>query len=170
VRVTGARALLAVCAVVALTCAAVQVQLCGTTALFLGGTDHPLVDPDRTGHPDPGGHLLDDPVFTRDFVRGMRDNYLLPTAGIRGDEPGAYGLVAVYTPAAMRPLFGSHTFDGSVATGVANLAGCLAGTGCTAHAFTADELGDSRPVPPGTPRWWSPTRRAPTPHRWSRPS
>lgn len=130
------------------------VTLLGTTAYFMGGTEHPLVDPHRPGPPvgSRASHQLSEHDFAVHYVRSGRDNFLIPTAALRGDdmtgpvgdsavaEATDYTVIAAYTPAAMRPVFGDRTFDQSVQAGVVNMRGCLASGPCIAHSFTPEEL------------------------------
>jgi hypothetical protein len=73
------------------------VQLQATTALIMGGTDNP--DPDAT------------------YIADITQRYLNPFADLPYDPPP----VGVHTPEQFFPVFGSQTFDDSVAEGVLDL-------------------------------------------------
>lgn len=91
------------------------VSLTATTALIMGGTLHPLI-----GEPD---------SFVDDYLADSLDLFIAPTGAVRGgsDDPGQYRTVALWTPEEFWPLFGSRSFDASVAAGAANLSICLSG-------------------------------------------
>jgi hypothetical protein len=74
-----------------------RVQLQATTALTMGGSDNP--DPDATYNAD------------------ITQRYLNPFADLPYDPPP----VGVHTPEQFFPVFGSQTFDDSVAEGVLDL-------------------------------------------------
>ncbi|MGA5463521.1 PE-PPE domain-containing protein [Mycobacterium sp. NPDC050041] len=116
-----------------------MVQLLATTALIMGGTEHPLVQSDHDGvSNDP---LTADEQWVRDYLDAMQENYLEPTEGDRdaqSNEP--YRLVAVYTPEEFFPVVGSKTFDDSVQEGADNLDGCMT-TGCDSNVVTDPEPG-----------------------------
>ena len=88
------------------------------TALYMGGTDHPLTIPG----PDP-------PSYIDRYVSWAYDNFVGPSelCGV------ACAPVAVYTPAEFWPITGLHsmTFDESVPIGLANLDDCVRGRPCT---------------------------------------
>jgi hypothetical protein len=73
------------------------VQLQATTALIMGGTDNP--DPDAT------------------YIADITQRYLDPFGDLPYDPPP----VGVHTPEQFFPVFGSQTFDDSVAEGVLDL-------------------------------------------------
>lgn len=81
-----------------------------TTALVMGGTLHPLMDP------------RDSPDFVAAYLDSAVDGHLNPAFPAGGPVTNA---VAVYGPEDFFP-FGRLTFDGSVAAGQANLSRCLA--------------------------------------------
>ena len=116
-----------------------MVQLLATTALIMGGTEHPLVQSNHDGvSNDP---LTADEQWVRDYLDAMQENYLEPTEGDRdaqSNEP--YRLVAVYTPEEFFPVVGSKTFDDSVQEGADNLDGCMT-TGCDSQVVTDPEPG-----------------------------
>ncbi|WP_269892566.1 PE-PPE domain-containing protein [Mycobacterium hippophais] len=116
-----------------------MVQLLATTALIMGGTEHPLVQSNHDGvSNDP---LTADEQWVRDYLDAMQDNYLEPTEGDRDAESNEpYRLVAVYTPEEFFPVVGSKTFDDSVAEGADNLDGCMT-TGCDSHVVTEPDPG-----------------------------
>jgi hypothetical protein len=94
------------------------VALTATTALIMGGTDHPLSVPPDTQ------------PFVNGYVAGADNNYLEPSGLCVG---GPCTLVAVVTPEQFFPVFGTMTFDQSVAQGVANLDRCVHGLSCTTN-------------------------------------
>jgi hypothetical protein len=73
------------------------VQLQATTALIMGGTDNP--DPDAT------------------YIADITQRYLDPFSDLPYDTPP----VGVHTPEQFFPVFGSQTFNDSVAEGVLDL-------------------------------------------------
>jgi hypothetical protein len=73
------------------------VQLQATTALIMGGTNNP--DPDAT------------------YIADITQRYLDPFADLPYDPPP----IGVHTPEQFFPVFGSQTFDDSVAEGVLDL-------------------------------------------------
>jgi hypothetical protein len=86
-----------------------SIRLAGqTTALIMGGTFHPLMEP------------TDSPAFVSSYLANAVDAHLDPAFG----EPVA-NAVAVYGPEQFFPL-GKLTLDKSVAAGLANLQLCLA--------------------------------------------
>ena len=90
------------------------------TALYMGGTDHPLSIPEDTT------------TFIDGYVTWAYDNYVAPSGLCTGGDPGC-AQVAVRTPAQFWPVTGLDAirFDDSVAQGVANLDACLRGLTCT---------------------------------------
>jgi PE-PPE domain len=86
---------------------ATAVQLLATTALIMGGTNHPLSTP-----PDPI-------EFVTGYMADAEDNYIDP------DDTQDMNRVAVIYPAQFFPVFGSMTFDDSVQAGRENLNDCL---------------------------------------------
>ena len=115
------------------------VQLLATTAFIMGGTQHPLVNPNMQ-EPDVGGnnsYALSEPEFANVYVPTVMGNYIAPTGSLRGDSTNQadYNRVAVYTPQEFFPTYGSMTFDDSVAVGRANLGNCLRGAPCVAHIY-----------------------------------
>lgn len=89
------------------------------TALYMGGTAHPLSVP------------RDSPDFIGSYVDGMADTYIRPSGLCAGGDPGCT-TASVYTPQDFLPVTGwrSMTFDRSVAVGLANLDSCLRGLSC----------------------------------------
>ena len=82
------------------------IQLLATTALIMGGTDHPLAGPrSRTS-------------FVEDYLDNAINLYIDPSAdagnGTAGSVDNAF---AVTYPAEFFPVFGTRTFDQSVADG-----------------------------------------------------
>jgi hypothetical protein len=92
---------------------ATVLQLAVTTALIMGGTFHPLSVPPDTQ------------PFVNGYVAGAENNYIVPGGfcPLSGCTP-----VAVITPEQFFPVFGTMTFDQSVAQGVANLNQCVQGS------------------------------------------
>lgn len=90
------------------------------TALYLGGTRHPLSVPGDT------------PSYIEDYVDWAYDSFIGPSGLCTGGAPGCEQL-AVYTPAQFWPLtgLGSMRFDDSVEIGLGNLDACLRGAECT---------------------------------------
>ncbi|WP_142386859.1 PE-PPE domain-containing protein [Mycobacterium hubeiense] len=102
--------LLAVAGTVALgvsTAMTAAVQLLATTALIMGGAAHPMSTP-----PD----SLD---FVTGYMADAEDHYIDP-----GDTQNINRVAVIY-PAQFFPVFGTTTFDDSVAAGRDNLNGCL---------------------------------------------
>ena len=89
------------------------------TALYMGGTRHPLSIPQDT------------PEYIQSYVENA-DFYYVGPSKLCGAAPCS-SQVAVYTPAQFWPITGldSITFDKSVALGVANLDNCIRGAACT---------------------------------------
>lgn len=113
---------------------ATVVQLLGTTAFIMGGTQHPLVNPNAP-EPPVGGHpsyaTVEEPLTTT-YVNGAQTKYVVPSGA---DPDDNYNVVAVWTPEEFFPTYGSLTFDQSVAAGVANLDACIQGPACTTHIY-----------------------------------
>jgi hypothetical protein len=107
-------------------------DLLSTNALIMGGTNHPLVQPD--------GSLEQPDQWVLDYVESIRDNHLTPTETDRHASPGEdYRLTAVHTPKELFPVAGWKTLDRSVADGAANLQRCVsAAPGCASHTFPPD--------------------------------
>ena len=124
---------------------AALVQLLGTTALVMGGTQHPLVDPSLR-LPDVFGSgsygfsetgLSDSQGRPAGYVAAALTKYVAP-AGLP-DEPD--NVMAVWTPEEFWPTYGSQKFDASVRTGVANLDRCVHGEACIAHVYPDGQSG-----------------------------
>ena len=98
------------CSMVALT----------ATALYLGGTKHPLSVPGDT------------PSYIDGYASWAYDNFIAGSGLCTGGNPGC-AQVAVRTPEQFWPVTGldSLKFDASVALGLDNLDACLRGTECT---------------------------------------
>ena len=90
-------ALIAVPALVVSVAVTGAIQLLATTALIMGGTDNP--DPDAT------------------YIADITQRYLDPFDDLPYDPPP----VGVHTPEQFSPVFGSQTFDDSIAEGVLDL-------------------------------------------------
>jgi hypothetical protein len=87
------------------------VALAATTALIMGGTQHPLsVPPDTQG-------------FVDSYTADANYRYI-------DCEPGCT-LVGVVTPEEFFPVFGTLTFNQSVDEGRQNLDDCIEGLACT---------------------------------------
>ncbi len=92
------------------------VQLLATTALIMGGTQHPLSSD------------VDDPnTFVLPYMNKLLQNLYVDSRDPEASEPNPAGInkVAVIYPAEFFPFFGSTTFDDSVSDGVDNLGSCL---------------------------------------------
>ena len=92
------------------------------TALYMGGTGHPLSIPGSTT-----GYIAS-------YVANADAKFVRPSGLCTGGvDPGACTPVAVYTPAQFRFDTGLRdmTFDESVAVGLANLKACLTPSPCT---------------------------------------
>jgi hypothetical protein len=104
-------------ALLALIPAAVTAPVALTgTALYLGGTDHPLTVPQDT------------PEYIEGYVNWANYNFVTPSELCPGCSP-----VAVYGPNQFWPVTGLDAmgFDASVAIGLDNLDDCLRGAPCT---------------------------------------
>jgi len=90
------------------------------TALYLGGTDHPLSPP------------IDAPPYIGWYVNWAYTNFVGPSGLCTGGDPGCIPL-AVYSPGQFWPVTGlsDMDFDRSVAMGLANLDNCLRAAPCT---------------------------------------
>jgi PE-PPE domain len=102
------------------------------TALIMGGTEHPL-------SPD-----VDSNAFVIGYMDDAVNNYIDADNG----APLVDNRVAVIYPAQFFPVFGSITFDDSVATGRANLHECLRGT--SDCVFNEEIPGSTAPLPTDT--------------------
>jgi hypothetical protein len=115
-------AVLAMTAVISIAASwtlATAIHLLATTALIMGGTDHPLVAP------------TDLPPFVTAYLNNAVNGYLnTPEAAGAGLVGPVNNAVAVYTPEEFFPVFGSRTLDQSVAIGLANLHHCVQASGC----------------------------------------
>ncbi len=135
-------ALLSVVGLVVTWTAATVVQLTAT-ALIMGGTDHPL---------SAGG---DDPNYIESYLDNAVTLFINPAA----DSPSEAGPIdgvnagdrvyAVTYPAQFFPVFGSQTFDSSVAAGRGNLNGCVRGTACSFNEEADDPANPNPAIPPG---------------------
>ena len=97
------------------------------TALYMGGTDHPLSIPgDTPGIPD------DTPDYITGYIEWASRDYVEPSGLCVGGQPGCTPL-AVYSPEQFWPVTGlrAMSYDTSVAIGLANLGNCLRGSLCT---------------------------------------
>jgi hypothetical protein len=95
-------------------------KLVAATALIMGGTQHPLSVPPDTQ------------PFVNNYVAGAQNNYIVP--GGFCPMTGCTTVIAVVTPEQFFPIFGSTTFDQSVAQGVSNLNNCVGGsTNCVTN-------------------------------------
>jgi hypothetical protein len=90
------------------------IKLVAATALIMGGTEHPLSVPPDTQ------------PFVDSYVAGAQNNSIVP--GGFCPMTGCATVVAVVTPEQFFPIFGSSTFDQSVAQGVSNLNNCVSGS------------------------------------------
>ncbi|RDH76226.1 PE-PPE domain-containing protein [Mycolicibacterium moriokaense] len=130
-------ALVSVPALVVTATITTAVQLLATTALIMGGTQHPLSPP------------TDDSIFVNQYFGQAVNNYIIP-----GSNPAApIDTYAVIYPAEFAPVFGSTTFDSSVSQGVSNLGACLGVNdgNCTVnHSPGVDSPTDDPPSPADT--------------------
>ena len=111
-------------------------QLLATTSFIMGGTQHPLVNPDPSGRYEFATGIYSYPTveepLTTDYVNGAQSRYI----AVAYPDPDGYNKVATWTPAEFWPTYGSLTFDDSVAKGVANLDNCVQGrSSCIAHIY-----------------------------------
>ncbi len=93
---------------------ATAMKLVAATVLIMGGTNHPLGVPPDTQ------------TFVNNYVAGAQNNYLGP--GGFCPVSGCGTVVAVITPEQFAPIYGSTTFDQSVAQGLSNLDACVSGS------------------------------------------
>ncbi|MFM9033407.1 MAG: PE-PPE domain-containing protein [Mycobacterium sp.] len=119
---SAARSVVALLVICAALIAAVPVTMGNlvrltATALYMGGTDHPLSIPGDT------------PAYINDYVDWAYGNFVGPS-GLCGPVCAP---VAVYTPEQFWPMQGrkAMTFDESVAAGLVNLDNCLRSKVCT---------------------------------------
>ncbi len=119
-------ALIAVPALVVSVTITTAVQLLATTALIMGGTQHPLSTPP------------DDPGFITGYLDDAESNYIIPATG---DDPT--NRVAVVYPAQFFPVFGTTTFDDSVEAGFGNLNSCVRGNDCNGEETAPLPEGDT---------------------------
>ena len=123
------RALAVVVAVILAVPTAIHTAVSLTaTALYLGGTGHPLTIPEET------------PDYISGYVDWAYDNFVGPSGLCTGGDPGC-AQTAVFTPAQFWPITGlsAMRFDDSVAAGLTNLDRCLRGAPCmvTDSPFTS---------------------------------
>lgn len=101
------------------------------TALYMGGTDHPLSIPGDTT------------AYISGYVDWAYSDFVGPSGLCTGGDPGC-AQVAVYSPGAFWPItgLGDITYDESVVLGLANLDGCLRAALCrvTDPPFTGTGL------------------------------
>ena len=90
------------------------------TALYMGGTGHPLSIPEDTTE------------YINFYVDWAYNGFVAPSGLCTGGDPGCTP-VAVRTPAQFWPITGlrAMTYDYSVDIGLANLRDCLGGVACT---------------------------------------
>ncbi len=126
--------------------AAVMVQLAGTTALIMGGTGQPLVNPFKQeasvgGLPSYGfatSGLVNGSGQPAGYVANAMDTYIRP------NSPDGEGFTTkvVWNPNELGPFLGSRSFDKSVATGVAQLDLCIrTPSACTSHIYPDGQAG-----------------------------
>ncbi len=91
------------------------------TALYMGGTGHPLSIPGP-----------DSPSYIAEYVSWAYNDFVGPS-GLCTGGAGDCAQVAVFTPAEFWPItgLGSITYDASVLIGLSNLDDCLRGSACT---------------------------------------
>ena len=97
------------------------IALVASTALIMGGTQHPLSNPPDSNQ------------FISDYIAGANNNYIAPS----GLCPGTCTLVAVVTPEQFCPQYGTMTYNQSVAQGVKNLDTAI---GTTPHTPGTDTI------------------------------
>jgi hypothetical protein len=90
------------------------------TALYMGGSDHPLSIPEDTTE------------YINFYVDWAYNGFVAPSGLCTGGDPGCTP-VAVRTPAQFWPITGlrAMTYDESVGIGLGNLRNCLSGVSCT---------------------------------------
>lgn len=125
-------ALIAVPALAVSYTIATAVQLLATTALIMGGTEHPLSFP------------TDDDLFVNTYMSDAVDHYIEPGA----DSEAPITTYAVIYPAEFFPTFGSKTFDTSVDEGVDSLGGCLGATDGVCITNNRPGITSAGPLPP----------------------
>ena len=113
-------ALISVPALVVSVTITAAVQLLATTALIMGGTQHPL---SASGDTD---------QFVNDYFGQATGNFIVPGS----NPPGTTDTYAVVYPAEFAPVFGTTTFDDSVDAGVSNLGHALAQRAGSAPSIT----------------------------------
>ena len=120
-------ALIAVPALAVSVTITTAVQLLATTALIMGGTQHPLSFP------------TDSDEFVTSYMAQAVNNFIAPETGVPENR------VAVIYPAEFFPVFGTTTFDDSVGVGRDNLTGCLGASmaGCDYNTG----VGSTKPNP-----------------------
>ncbi|OBI71833.1 PE-PPE domain-containing protein [Mycobacterium sp. E740] len=135
-------AMLAAVAMAVAWTTATAVQL-AASALIMGGTEHPLSSPPDT------------PGYVSNYLNHAVTLFINPAAGTPTgtDDPpidNVDGKVyAVTYPAQFFPVFGSKTFDASVAEGVLNLNRCVRGSAACAYNHDASYNTDpNSPTPP----------------------
>lgn len=128
-------ALIAVPALAVSVTLTTAVQLLATTALIMGGTQHPLSPP------------TDSDDFVNNYFVQAENNYIRPGPAGPSVQIRKY---AVTYPAEFFPTFGTLTFEDSVAAGRLNLGRCLGVADGGACAYNTS-AGVNSPKLPGTP-------------------
>ncbi|KUI20237.1 hypothetical protein AU193_16965 [Mycobacterium sp. GA-1285] len=137
---------LAVFAAIALAVAwttATAVQL-AASALIMGGTEHPLTTPP------------DDPAYISEYLQNAVNGFINPASDRVTTSPDVppigevdENVYAVVYPAAFFPVFGTKTFDRSVAEGVTSLEGCVRGnSNCRFNKDASYNVDPEGPTPP----------------------
>jgi hypothetical protein len=128
-------ALIAVPALVVSTAITSAVQLLATTALIMGGTQHPLTSADSNS-------------FINDYFSQAVNNFIAPGLSVPAGSVDTY---AVTYPAEFFPAFGTTTFDDSVSQGRTNLGRCLGVSSgdCAYNQSDGLDTPDSPPPLPG---------------------
>lgn len=112
------------------------VQLLAVTVLTMGGTQHPLVDAQ--------GGWADSPEFVSAYTHDAIHLFVAPSDIGGSTDPADYNAVAVYTPEEFGPVYGTKTFDDSVAEGVTNLDRCVQGSDqCVARTVSGQPVAGS---------------------------
>lgn len=116
-----------------------------TTALFMGGTGHPLGPPDTT-------------EFVAQYMGTAVTNFVgpastaVPATGVPGPGGSGYNEVAVITPEEFLVDPGPLTYDQSVAAGRSDLDGCIQGTACTYNVSASTGAAAIKPASVNTGR------------------
>lgn len=115
------------------------VGLLGSTALIMGGTGHPLINPNTRGVDGNGAATYDFSEPGLSGVDGGPAGYVAQSMGLirlTGPADETYTVMAIWTPEAFWPVTGKDTFDASVRKGKGNLDRCVrASADCVGHTY-----------------------------------